>query len=141
MKTLTASVLLFESLIVLLAIPVALTVYDVPAALGMSVGILLIFLCIYVGSVMRKKDWALIAGWVIQALVIATGFVVPTMFFLGLIFALLYFYAIRVGKRGDAIKAARDDAASSTIQGEAQVKPMLQVESYRPENPQKHVEP
>lgn len=122
MKTLTASVLFFESLIVLLAIPVALTVYDVPAVIGIPVGLALMILCIYIGSAMRRKDWALTAGWVVQVLVIATGFVVPTMFFLGIVFALLYFYAIRVGKRGDAIKAARDQAADATIQGEAQEK-------------------
>lgn len=122
MKTLTASVLFFESLVVLLAIPVALTVYDVPAAIGLPAGLLLMILCLYVGSAMRRKDWALNAGWVVQALVIATGFIVPTMFLLGIAFALLYYYAIRVGKRGDAIKAARDEAASATIQGEAQEK-------------------
>lgn len=127
MKTLTASVLFFESLVVLLAIPVALTVYDLPAAIGLPVGLLLVVLCMYVGGVMRKKDWALTAGWVIQALVIATGFVVPTMFLLGIIFALLYFYAIRVGRRGDAIKAARE--RDEPIQGEAQTKQTPQVES------------
>lgn len=127
MRTLTASVLFFESMVVLLAIPVALTVYDLPAAIGLPVGLLLVVLCLYVGGSMRKKDWALTAGWVIQALVIATGFVVPTMFLLGIIFALLYLYAIRVGRRGDAIKAARE--RDETIQGEAQTKQTPQVES------------
>lgn len=129
MKTLTASVLFFESLVVLFAIPVAITVYDVSASVGIPVGLALMVLCVYVGSAIRRKDWALNAGWVVQALVIATGFIVPTMFFLGIIFALLYFYAIRVGKRGDAIKAARDSQVETTIQGEAQQKSTPQVES------------
>ncbi|MFZ1362063.1 MAG: DUF4233 domain-containing protein [Candidatus Nanopelagicales bacterium] len=122
MKTLTASVLLFESLVVLLAIPLAVSVYGVPAQYAVPGGLILMFLCIYVGSVMRKKDWALNAGWVLQALVILTGFLVPWMFLLGVIFALLYYYAITVGKRGDAIKAARDAEVEAVIQGEAREK-------------------
>ena len=44
---------------------------------------------------------------VLQVLIIATGFIVPAMFFLGVVFAIMWFYAIRVGRQGDAIKAAR----------------------------------
>lgn len=129
MKTLTASVLFFESLVVLLAIPLAITVYGVPAEVGIPVGLALMVLCMYVGSAMRRKDWALKAGWVLQSVVIATGLVVPTMFLLGAVFALLYYYAIHVGKRGEAIKAARDKQAEATIQGEAQERPQPQIES------------
>lgn len=122
MKTLTASVLLFESLVVLLAIPLSISVYGVPAEFAVPVGLGLMLMCIYVGSVMRKKEWALNAGWVLQVLVILTGLFVPWMYLLGLIFALLYYYAIKVGKRGDAIKAARDAEAEAVIKGEARDK-------------------
>lgn len=107
MKTLCASVLFFESIVVLLAIPVAIVVQDVSAPWALGVGLFLVVACIYM-SASQRKSWGLNGGWGIQVAVIATGFAVPTMFFLGAVFALLWFYAIRVGRRGDAIKAARD---------------------------------
>lgn len=128
MKTLTASVLIFESLVVLLAIPLAITVYGVPAQAAIPGGLVLMFLCIYVASAMRRKDWALNAGWVLQVLVVLTGILVPWMYLLGIIFALLYFYAIRVGKQGDAIKAARDAEVEAVIQGEARDKGQPEIE-------------
>lgn len=128
MKTLTASVLIFESLVVLLAIPLAITVYSVPAQAAIPGGLVLMFLCIYVASAMRRKDWALNAGWVLQVLVVLTGILVPWMYLLGIIFALLYFYAIRVGKQGDAIKAARDAEVEAVIQGEARDKGQPEIE-------------
>jgi hypothetical protein len=36
------------------------------------------------------------------------------MFFLGVVFAIMWFYAIRVGRQGDAIKAARQAQQSAT---------------------------
>lgn len=113
MRTLCASVLTFESIVVLLAIPVAIVVQGVTPAVGIGLGGALIVACLYVAG-SQKKPWGVGAGWILQAIIIATGFVVPTMFFLGIVFAILWFYAIRVGKRGDAIKAAREaqEAAS-----------------------------
>ena len=110
MKTLCASVLIFESIVVLLAIPVAVVVSGVQPAVGISVGVALIVACVFVGA-SQRRSWGLAAGWVLQVLILLTGFVVPTMFFLGAVFAILWFYAIRVGRKGDAIKAAREDQA------------------------------
>lgn len=107
MRTLCASVLAFESIIVLLAIPVAIVVYGVSAPVGILVGGAIMVACIFVAG-SQKRHWGLLAGWILQVVIIATGFVVPTMFFLGAVFAVLWFYAIRVGRRGDAIKAARE---------------------------------
>ena len=111
MKSLCASVLVFESLVVLLAIPVAVVVQGVAPAVGLGVGGLLVVACVFV-SASQRRSWGLAAGWVLQVIVILTGFVVTTMFFLGAIFALLWFYAIRLGRRGDALKAAREGIAA-----------------------------
>lgn len=112
MKTLCAATLAFESIVVLLAIPVAIVVQDVPPAVGIVGGLLLMFALIY-ASASQRRSWGLAVGWALQVIVILTGFVVPLMFFLGGIFALLWFYSIRVGIRGDAIKAARDAAVQA----------------------------
>lgn len=114
MKTLCASVLVFEAIVVLLAIPVAVVVSGVSAPIGIGVGLALMIACLVVSG-SQRRSWGLPAGWVLQVLVILTGFVVPTMFFLGAIFAVLWFYAIRVGRRGDAIKAAREAQAGEVV--------------------------
>jgi hypothetical protein len=47
------------------------------------------------------KPIAVPIGWVLQVLVIASGIIVPTMFFIGGLFALLWFFAVRNGQRVD----------------------------------------
>ena len=113
MRTLCAAVLTFESIIVLLAIPVAIIVYGVSATVGILVGGAIMVACLFVAG-SQKRSWGLLAGWILQVIIIAMGFVVPTMLFLGLVFAILWFYAIRVGRRGDAVKAAREAQGSAT---------------------------
>lgn len=112
MRTLCAAVLTFESIIVLLAIPVAIVVQGVSAPVGIATGGALMVACLFVAG-SQKRTWGLTAGWILQVLIIATGFVVPTMFFLGVVFAIMWFYAIRVGRQGDAIKAARQGQDSA----------------------------
>ncbi len=113
MRTLCAAVLTFESIIVLLAIPVAIVVQGVSAPVGIGVGGAIMVVCLFVAG-SQRRTWGLTAGWVLQGVIIALGFVVPTMFFLGVAFAIMWFYAIRVGRQGDAIKAARQAQDSAT---------------------------
>jgi len=113
MKALCAAVLTFEAIIVLLAIPVAIVVQGVGPAVGIGVGLTLMLACVFVAGSQRRK-WGMTAGWVLQILILATGFVVPTMFFLGFVFAVLWFFAIRLGRQGDAIKAARERVVTPT---------------------------
>jgi len=107
-KTLCAAVLAFESIILVLVIPVAIQTNAVTPAVGVGGGIFLVVLAVYLSAAQRRHSWAMTAGWVMQAILILLGFLVPIMFFLGVIFAVLWFYAIRVGRQGDAIKAARE---------------------------------
>ena len=113
MRTLCAAVLTFESIIVLLSIPVAIVVYGLAAPVGVIGGGVLMIACLLVAG-SQKRTWGLTAGWVLQVLIIATGFIVPAMFYLGVVFAIMWFYAIRVGRQGDAIKAARQAQESAT---------------------------
>jgi hypothetical protein len=112
-RTLCAAVLTFESIIVLLAIPVAIVVYGLTAPVGIIGGGVLMIACLLIAG-SQKRTWGLTAGWVLQVLIIATGFIVPAMFFLGVVFAIMWFYAIRIGRQGDAIKAARQAQQSAT---------------------------
>jgi len=100
MRVLGSTVLVFEAIVVLLAIPIAINVSDANATFALVIGIALAGLLILTVGVITKPI-AVPIGWVLQVLVIAAGIVVPTMFLVGGIFALLWFYAVRNGQRVD----------------------------------------
>lgn len=102
MRRLCASVLGMEAIVVALFTPVAINTQDIEPAVAVTVGIGLAVLCVLVTG-MLKRPFAYIAGSVIQVLAIAAGFLVPTMFFLGLIFAALWITAIFVAHRVEGI--------------------------------------
>ena len=61
--------------------------------------------CLLVAGLLRRP-WGYTAGTVLQVAVVATGFWVPTMFFLGLVFAALWIVALRTGARIERERAA-----------------------------------
>ena len=50
----------------------------------------------------QRMPWALVAGSVLQLLVIAAGVMVPVMYVLGVIFAGFWILAIWMGRRWEA---------------------------------------
>ena len=68
--------------------------FRLPAALG--VGGALAIGCIVVAGMIRRP-WAYIAGGVLQVLAIACGVIVPVMFVVGGIFAVLWVVCVRMG--------------------------------------------
>jgi hypothetical protein len=109
MRVLGSSVLALEAIVVLLAIPVALTTTspDRPWLVALALALLAVLCILAIGAVARPQGPAV--GWVVQALVIASGFLVPAMFVLGIIFAALWFGAVRLGTRADAARRAADE--------------------------------
>ncbi|GII05199.1 DUF4233 domain-containing protein [Planobispora takensis] len=102
MRRLCASVLGMEAIVVGLITPVAINVQGVEPPVAVTVGIGLAILCVLVIG-MLKRPLAYIAGSVVQVLAIASGFLVPTMFFLGVIFAALWITAIFVARRVEGV--------------------------------------
>ncbi len=100
MRVLGSTVLILEALVVLLAIPIAINVSDANATYALIIGIALAGLLVLTVGVITRPI-AIPIGWALQVLVIASGIVVPTMFFIGGLFALLRFYAVRNGQRVD----------------------------------------
>jgi hypothetical protein len=100
MRVLGSTVLILEALVVLLAIPIAINVSDANATYALIIGIALAGLLVLTVGVITRPI-AVPIGWALQVLVIASGIVVPTMFFIGGLFALLWFYAVRNGQRVD----------------------------------------
>ena len=104
-RILTAAVLAFEALVVFFAGLVARGLSTLPtetalwgaAALGMA--------CLLAAGFTDRPAGRTV-GWALQAALIAVGFWVPAMFFLGAVFLLLWITALRVGARVGAAAAA-----------------------------------
>lgn len=54
------------------------------------------------------KPWGIGVGWALQLVLILTGFAEPTMFIVGILFAICWWYGIRAGMRIDREVAQRD---------------------------------
>ncbi|MEO3814579.1 DUF4233 domain-containing protein [Sphaerisporangium sp. B11E5] len=102
MRRLCASVLGMEAIVLALVTPVAIMVNKVEPATAVTVGIGLAVVCVVIAGLL-KRPFAYIAGSVVQVLAIATGFLVPIMFFLGVIFAALWITAIFVARRVEGV--------------------------------------
>lgn len=111
MRGIAASVLVFEGLVVFFAMLVALDLSDVPDRTLLWVGTLGALACIVLAGLLRHR-WAYTVGSVLQVVLIGTGVVVPTMFFLGALFAGLWFLALYLGRRVarmQAVAAEQED--------------------------------
>ena len=97
MRGLASAVLAFQAIVIGLAIPVAVVVYGVDGAKAGWVGGLLAVSCLVVIGLL-SHPWAYALGWVIQVLMILAGFIVPAMFILGIMFAALWWGALRLGR-------------------------------------------
>jgi hypothetical protein len=95
-RRLTSSVLAMEVVVFWLAIIVAIVQDHVSAAAALAVGGALAVGCIVVAGMIRRP-WAYRAGGALQVLAIACGFVVPAMFVIGALFAILWIVSVRMG--------------------------------------------
>jgi hypothetical protein len=117
-RVLGASVLLLEAIVVILAIPVVVVVgtVEVPPWLGIGVGVTLALALVILGRYVTRP-WAVPVGWVLQVLIVLTGFLAPPMFIVGGIFALLWGLAIRLGRQADAAKGSGGSAGGDPAAG------------------------
>lgn len=100
-RQLCGTVLIFEAIVIALAIPVAIVLEHANHGLVGGVGGALAVCAVLIGGVVGRPRmaWALLAGTVLQLLVIAAGVVVPAMYILGIIFAALWFIGIWLARR------------------------------------------
>lgn len=110
-----AAILALEAVVLGLTTPVMITVADVDVATALWVGLGLTVVCLVLAGMLRR-EWAYSLGWVVQGAAIGLGFVIPLMFFLGAIFALLwgaaYFLGLRIERERAAAYAAAGSAGS-----------------------------
>jgi hypothetical protein len=104
MRMLTSAVLIFEAIVVLLAIPVAVVIGGAQPGAAWALGALSIA-CLVLPAAFGRS-WYIWAGWFLQGLLIATGVLVPMMFILGILFAGLWFAAIHLGSKPGATRTS-----------------------------------
>lgn len=104
MRILGATVLVMEALTLsfglLLAMSSTSSVYTIWLWAG---GALVLLLILTAGFLKRRSGW--IIGSILQAGVIAYGFVVTAMFSMGALYTALWIAAIVVGRKGEAARA------------------------------------
>jgi hypothetical protein len=101
-RRLLSTVLIMETVVIWLAIPVALAVdHARPQRVGVAGVVLAVLAVVLAGLARRRLRWAIVGGSVLQALVIAAGVIVPVMYFLGAIFAAFWVIGLRLGHRLD----------------------------------------
>ena len=104
MKRLCATVLIMEAIVVGLAIPVAVQVDHASArAAGTAGGVAGVAAVLLAVLARRRLSWTLVGGSLLQVFVIASGAVVPVMYFLGAIFCALWAIGIWLGHRVESV--------------------------------------
>ncbi|MGH3489762.1 MAG: DUF4233 domain-containing protein [Actinopolymorphaceae bacterium] len=116
MRSVLSAILVFEAIIVALAIPVAVALSGVDGSLAGAVGGGVAVACLVVTGLLRYRVGR-IAGSVLQVVAIGLGFAVPLMFVLGAIFAVLWFVCLRLDRR---ITAERTERARAERDGGSQ---------------------
>lgn len=104
-ESLTSIALLLEAVLVFfVALAVfGLHVLPVGPALGGGAGLLVVLL---IACRATRWAWGLGVGWVLQAVLIATGLLLPVMWFIGAGFLGLWIFCFVKGRQLDARKAA-----------------------------------
>ncbi|MFI1400243.1 DUF4233 domain-containing protein [Streptomyces sp. NPDC020681] len=112
MRTLCSSTLIGEFFVIGFAGLVAMKSDDLSMATVWTVcGIGMLLSVLLCGMIGRPGGVQL--GWALQIALVVSGFVVPTMFFLGAVFAALWWASVHYGRKIDEAKAQWAAKASS----------------------------
>ena len=100
-----AAILCLEGITLGLTTPVLISIADVDTGTALWVGLGLTVACLLLAGMLRS-EWAYALGWGIQLAAIGLGAVIPLMFLLGAIFALLWGTAYFLGRKIERERAA-----------------------------------
>lgn len=106
MRGMCSTMLFLEAIVVGLATPVMISVEGVDTGVALGVGLGLAA-CALVTAGLLRWSWGYVVGHALQLGAIALGVLVPIMFFIGAMFAALWFAAYALGRKIEADKAAR----------------------------------
>jgi hypothetical protein len=116
MRTLCASTLLGEFFVIGFAGLVAMKSDDLSMGTVWTVSGVAMLLSLLLCAMLTRPGGVQL-GWALQIALIASGFVVPVMFFLGAVFAGLWWASVHYGRKVDEAKARW--AAQAAAQSEA----------------------
>lgn len=100
-----AAVLSLEAITIGLSTPVMIVVGGVSTGPALAMGLGLAAACLLVAGALRSEA-AYLAGWGVQVAAVGLGFLVPLMFFLGALFALLWGTAYFLGRKIERERAS-----------------------------------
>ena len=100
-----AAILCLEGITLGLTTPVLISIADVDKGTALWVGLGLTVACLLLAGMLRS-EWAYAVGWAIQLAAIGLGMLIPLMFLLGAIFALLWGTAYFLGRKIERERAA-----------------------------------
>jgi tetrahydromethanopterin S-methyltransferase subunit C len=106
-RSLCATMLALQAVVLGLTTPVLISVSDVPVGTALLIGLGLMVACI-VGAGMLRHRWAYGLGWAIQVASLALGLVISMMFLLGVVFTSLWAGAYFLGAKVDRERAERE---------------------------------
>lgn len=95
----------FEMVVMGLAALVAMGLGAVEAPVALAGGGALVLFIIVTIALIARYKWAFALGWVVQAAIVASGFVLQMMFILGIVFTAMWTYGMVKGAQLDAQKA------------------------------------
>jgi len=111
-RTLCSSTLLGEFFVIGFAGLVAMKDPDLSMATVWTVSGIAMVLCVLLCGMVTRRSGVLL-GWALQIALIASGVVVPTMYFLGAVFAGLWWASVHFGRKVDAARARMAAQAES----------------------------
>ena len=118
MRVLCSAVLVFEAVVIALAIPVAITVSGVPGATAGWIGGGLAVLCLVAAGLLRSRA-GYVLGWLVQAGLVVAGFAAPAFWVVAVLFGALWILALRLGPRAERIRGERIAEVEARAQGRA----------------------
>ena len=105
-RAMCAGMLVLQAVVLFLTGIVTIGMTDIGALASLGLGLGLAVLCVLAAGILgRPGGYAL--GWVVQVVSIGLGFVIPAMFFLGVVFAALWATAYFLGVRIDRERSQR----------------------------------
>lgn len=114
MSRIAATLLSLEAVVLLLAIPVAVVVSEVEPGIAVPLSVAVAVALLVAAALLRRGKAGYVLGSVLQVVVIAAGFAVTVMFFLGGLFALLWLVLLRIGPDVEQAGAADDGGGNAT---------------------------
>lgn len=106
-ESLVAIVLGFEAIVVGLGALTMLGLKSISLVQAIVGGGLVIAVLVF-GAVLARFTVGLVLGWLAQAAVMASGFIVGAMFVVGIVFTAMWVYALVQGARIDQAKKSRN---------------------------------